>query len=43
MCQRRSTRSKKKKGDLKMYYCGLSIHFKMLRNIIKMLFSEIRS
>ena len=42
-CAKSSTRSEKKKGDLKMYYCGLSIHFKILRNIIKMLFSEIRS
>lgn len=43
MCQKSSTTSKKNKGDLKAYYCGLSIHFKILRNIIKTLFSEIRS
>ena len=23
MCQKSSTRSKKKKGDLKAYYCGI--------------------
>lgn len=33
----------KEAGDFKTYYCGLSIYFKILRNIIKMLFSEIRS